>query len=131
MKILITVCCILFTCLVHAQNLKVRGFVYDEDKQAIRSARISVVGESIGVFSKSDGSYELYTHSGKLTLRCKIDGGQVDTLFIENLQADMKHDFYVKDRVQSVEQVKVMVGKFDKPIEEQTVTMLVLKPELI
>lgn len=131
MKILISVCCILFSCLVHAQNLKVSGFVYDEDKQAIRSARISVVGESIGVFSKSDGSYELYIHSGQLTLRCKIDGGQVDTLFIENLQADMKHDFYLKDRVQSVEQVKVMVGKFDKPIEEQTVSMLVLKPELI
>ena len=131
MKILISVCCILFSCIVHAQNLKVSGFVYDEDKQAIRSARISVVSESIGVFSKSDGSYELYIHAGQLTLRCKIDGGQVDTLFIENLQADMKHDFYLKDRVQSVEQVKVMVGKFDKPIEEQTVTMLVLKPELI
>jgi iron complex outermembrane receptor protein len=131
MKVLISVCCILFFHHVHAQNLKVSGFVYDEDKQAIRSARISVVGESIGVFSKSDGSYELLIHPGQLTLRCKIDGGQVDTVFIENLQSDLVHDFYLKDRVQSVEQVKVTVGKFDKPIEEQTVTMLVLKPELI
>jgi len=105
--------------------------VYDEDKQLIRSARISVIGESIGVFSKSDGSYELFIHSGKLTLRCKIDGGQVDTFFIENLQTDIHHDFYLKAPVQLVEQVKVLVGKFDKPIEEQTVTMLVLKPELI
>ena len=131
MKVLISVCCILFFHLVHAQNHKVSGFVYDEDKQVIRSARISVVGESIGVFSKSDGSYELFIHPGQLTLRCKIDGGQVDTFFIENLQSDLVHDFYLKDRVQSVEQVKVTVGKFDKPIEEQTVTMLVLKPELI
>ena len=105
--------------------------MYDEDKQLIRSARISVIGESIGVFSKSDGSYELFIHSGKLTLRCKIDGGQVDTFFIENLQTDIHHDFYLKAPVQLVEQVKVLVGKFDKPIEEQTVTMLVLKPELI
>jgi len=29
------------------------------------------------------------------------------------------------------EQVKIVVGKFDKPLEEQTVTMVVLKPELI
>jgi outer membrane receptor protein involved in Fe transport len=131
MKILISIYCILFSCLVNAQNLKVSGFVYDEDKQFIRSARISVIGESTGTFSKSDGSYEILLRPGKWMLRCKIDGGQVDTFLIENLQKDVIHDFYLKDPVQLVEQVKVMVGKFDKPIEEQTVSMLVLKPELI
>jgi iron complex outermembrane receptor protein len=131
MKVFLFVCCFLFSYQVHSQSHKISGFVYDEDKQLIRSARISVIGESIGVFSKSDGSYELFIHSGELTLRCKIDGGQVDTFFIENLQTDIHHDFYLNAPVQLVEQVKVLVGKFDKPIEEQTVTMLVLKPELI
>jgi iron complex outermembrane receptor protein len=131
MRVFLSVCCFLFSYQVHSQSHKISGFVYDEDKQLIRSARISVIGESIGVFSKSDGSYELFIHSGELTLRCKIDGGQVDTFFIENLQTDIHHDFYLKAPVQLVEQVKVLVGKFDKPIEEQTVTMLVLKPELI
>ena len=131
MKVFLSVCCFLFSYQVHSQSHKISGFVYDKDKQLIRSARISVIGESIGVFSKFDGSYELFIHSGELTLRCKIDGGQVDTFFIENLQTDIHHDFYLKDPVQLVEQVKVLVGKFDKPIEEQTVTMLVLKPELI
>jgi iron complex outermembrane receptor protein len=131
MKVFLSVCCFLFSYQVHSQSHKISGFVYDEDKQLIRSARISVIGESIGVFSKSDGSYELFIHSGELTLRCKIDGGQVDTFFIENLQTDIHHDFYLNAPVQLVEQVKVLVGKFDKPIEEQTVTMLVLKPELI
>ncbi|MEY3843938.1 MAG: hypothetical protein RL293_360 [Bacteroidota bacterium] len=131
MKGFLTVLCLLFSYQVYSQSLKVKGFVYDEDKQFIRGARISVVGENMGVFSKSDGSYELLLRPGKWMLRCKIDGGQVDTFLIENLQTDVIHDFYLKDPVQLVEQVKVTVGKFDKPIEEQTVTMLVLKPELI
>jgi iron complex outermembrane receptor protein len=131
MKGFLTVLCLLFSYQVYSQSLKISGFVYDEDKQFIRGARISVVGENIGVFSKSDGSYELLLRPGKWMLRCKIDGGQVDTFLIENLQTDVIHDFYLKDPVQLVEQVKVTVGKFDKPIEEQTVTMLVLKPELI
>lgn len=131
MKGFLTVLCLLFSYQVYSQSLKIRGFVYDEDKQFIRGARISVVGENMGVFSKSDGSYELLLRPGKWMLRCKIDGGQVDTFLIENLQTDVIHDFYLKDPVQLVEQVKVTVGKFDKPIEEQTVTMLVLKPELI
>lgn len=131
MKGFLTVLCLLFSYQVYSQSLKISGFVYDEDKQFIRGARISVVGENMGVFSKSDGSYELLLRPGKWMLRCKIDGGQVDTFLIENLQTDVIHDFYLKDPVQLVEQVKVTVGKFDKPIEEQTVTMLVLKPELI
>ncbi|MEI8116977.1 MAG: TonB-dependent receptor [Flavobacteriia bacterium] len=131
MKVFLSVCCFLFSYQVHAQSHKISGFVYDEDKQFIRGARITVVGENMGVFSKSDGSYELLLRPGKWMLRCKIDGGQVNTFLIENLQTDVIHDFYLKDPVQLVEQVKVTVGKFDKPIEEQTVTMLVLKPELI
>jgi outer membrane receptor protein involved in Fe transport len=131
MKVFLAVLCLLFSCQVYSQSLKLSGFVYDEDKQLIRGARISVVGENIGAFSKSDGFYELLLRPGKWMLRCKIDGGQVDTFLIENLQTDVIHDFYLKDPVQLVEQVKVTVGKFDKPIEEQTVTMLVLKPELI
>jgi outer membrane receptor protein involved in Fe transport len=131
MKGFLTVLCLLFSYQVYSQSLKLSGFVFDEDKQFIRGARISVVGENMGVFSKSDGSYELLLRPGKWMLRCKIDGGQVDTFLIENLQTDVIHDFYLKDPVQLVEQVKVTVGKFDKPIEEQTVTMLVLKPELI
>ena len=131
MKGFLTVLCLLFSYQVYSQSLKLSGFVFDEDKQFIRGARISVVGENMGTFSKSDGSYELLLRPGKWMLRCKIDGGQVDTFLIENLQTDVIHDFYLKDPVQLVEQVKVTVGKFDKPIEEQTVTMLVLKPELI
>ena len=57
MKVFFTVLCLLFSYQVYSQSLKVNGFVYDEDKQFIRGARISVVGENIGVFSKSDGSY--------------------------------------------------------------------------
>ena len=131
MKGFLTVLCLLFSYQVYSQSLKLSGFVFDEDKQFIRGARISVVGENMGTFSKSDGSYELLLRPGKWMLRCKIDGGQVDTFLIENLQTDVIQDFYLKDPVQLVEQVKVTVGKFDKPIEEQTVTMLVLKPELI
>lgn len=131
MKIWICFFCLLFSSLNYAQNIRLSGHVYDEDANVLNSARISVVGRSMGVFSKADGSYEISLVPGKYILICKTDGCQVDSFIIENLQSEIVHDFHLKDAVQNVKQVRVTVGKFDKPIEEQTVTMLVLKPELI
>ena len=131
MKVFVSVCCCLFSFSIFSQNLKVSGFVYSQDKKVIQGAKVSVVGQRLGVLSKSDGSFELTVSTGRIRFKCTSDGMQTDTFLIENLQRDLEHDFYLKDRIQSMEQVKVMVGKFDKPIEEQTVSMLVLKPELI
>ena len=131
MKVYLSICCFLFSFPIFAQNLKISGVVYSQEKKVLQGAKVSVIGQRIGVFSKSDGSFELQVSAGNILIKCISDGMIADTFFIENYPADIKHDFYLKDRVQSVEQVKVMVGKFDKPIEEQTVTMLVLKPELI
>ena len=131
MRFLVFAFSLLFSSSIFAQSLKVSGTVYDQHQQILSSARISVVGQRTGVLSKSDGSYELQLEKGSHMLVCKFDGMQVDSFFLENLQKDVLHDFTLNDLVQNVEQVKVMVGKFDKPIEEQTVTMLVLKPELI
>ncbi len=131
MKVFVSVCCCLFSFSIFSQNLKVSGFVYSQDKKVIQGAKVSVVGQRLGVLSKADGSFELTVSTGRIRFKCTSDGMQTDTFLIENLQRDLEHDFYLKDRIQSMEQVKVMVGKFDKPIEEQTVSMLVLKPELI
>ena len=131
MKVYLSICCFLFSFPIFAQNLKISGVVYSQERKVLQGAKVSVIGQRVGVFSKSDGSFELQVSVGKILIKCMSDGMIADTFFIENHPAEIKHDFYLKDRVQSVEQVKVMVGKFDKPIEEQTVTMLVLKPELI
>ncbi len=49
------------------------------------------------------------------------------------LEANEKRtvDFTLFSYIKEFKEVNVKVGKFDKPIEEQTVTMIVLKPELI
>ncbi len=115
-----------------AQTFSVTGYVYQENQVAIKGARITVVGQRIGAFSQADGSYKIdQLPAGTKVLRCVFDGMQADTFEIVGQSSDVVHHFYLKERTQSVEQVKVMVGKFDKPIEEQTVTMVVLKPELI
>ena len=55
-----------------------------------------------------------------------------DTIsFILNPGEQKVIDFTLFSYIKEFKQVDVKVGKFDKPIEEQTVTMIVLKPELI
>jgi len=131
MKGFISVCFILLYCQFHAQTHQLSGIVYGDQNKTLSGAKISVIGQRIGVFSKDDGSYVLVLTSGSYKLKCQADDMLADTIDVSVLQSDLRYDFHLKNRIQMVEQVKVTVGKFDKPIEEQTVTMLVLKPELI
>ena len=69
---------------------------------------------------------------GKCKLICRYTGMKSDTIsFILNPGEQKVIDFTLFSYIKEFKQVDVKVGKFDKPIEEQTVTMIVLKPELI
>lgn len=43
----------------------------------------------------------------------------------------LSHDIVLKAIVQEIEGVEVRVGKFDKPLEDQTVSMEIIRPEII
>ena len=120
-----------FSCF--AQNGTIEGRVMDAKGNVIVGASVIYKKDiTIGAVSDDQGNYTLSLPAGNIKLLCKYSGMKSDTsnhLLIAGQV--IKHNITLEPYVLEFEQVKVSVGKFDKPLEEQTVTMVVLKPELI
>ena len=87
---------------------------------------------TIGSLTDDKGRYTLEVPIGSCRLVCRFTSMNTDTLTVlvfesQTINLDIVLTSFIKD----LQQVDVKVGRFNKPIEEQTVTMIVLKPELI
>ena len=131
--LILIVVLICFTSSLLSQNAKVLGFVIDEKGNAIVGASVIYRKDiTFGAVTNEKGAYELTIPSGTCRLIVRYTGMISDTLSILiSDNEEKKIDFVLRSFVKEFDQVIVKVGKFDKPIEEQTVTMLVLKPEMI
>lgn len=112
------------------------GKVVDEDGDVIIGATIQLKSDpSRGAFSDLDGNYKLVAPAGNQTFFCKFSDKVTDTFSIEiiangNVEYDIElQDYYKKNK--DFEEIKVTVGKFDTPLEDLTVSMEVLRPEMI
>ena len=116
-----------------AQNGKITGLVRDEKGVTLPGAAVIYRKDvTIGALTDDKGKYLLEVPVGTCKLVCRFTGMNSDTLTVqvfENLTINL--DIVLTSFIKELQQVDVKVGKFDKPIEEQTVTMIVLKPELI
>lgn len=115
------------------QTAIVKGFVFDEQQAPIEGATIIYRADvSRGALTDQNGRFELSIPSGKAQLIVRFTSMRSDTL---NLLLEEKEVKWVNVSLKPFEvekgAVTVSVGKFDKPLEEQTVTMVVMKPALI
>ena len=133
MRSLILVVFIFFPLVAFLQKGIVRGFVKDDKNQPIQGASVIYRKDvTIGSLTNEQGKYELEIPSGTSKLICRFTGMKTDTITITLADNQvLEFDFILQPFVIDHKQVEVKVGKFNKPIEEQTVTMVVLKPELI
>ena len=125
---------LLFTVQSWAQNnAKIFGKVVDESGEVLTGASIIYRTDvSIGAIADFDGKYVLSVPSGKCKLICRYTGMKSDTITLNlNNGEDKEVNFTLFSYIKEFSEIDVKVGKFDKPIEEQTVTMVVIKPELI
>ena len=114
-------------------NSKIYGKVTDESGEVLTGASVIYRTDvSFGSIADFDGKFELIVPSGKCKLICRYTGMKTDTLTF-NLQPQEQREvnFTLFSYIKEFKEVDVKVGKFDKPIEEQTVSMIVIKPELI
>lgn len=116
-----------------AQKGTVTGLVKDQDNKSIEGANVIFRKDiSLGAQSDVNGRFSIVLPAGEVVLIVRFSGMKNDTLRF-SLGTDEVKELNIKMRPYSIdkEQVTVSVGKFDKPLEEQTVTMVVMKPDLI
>jgi outer membrane receptor protein involved in Fe transport len=120
---------------VNAQSQgTLKGTVTDGvTKEAIIGAVIyNVSDKTNGVVTDINGSYQLPLKPGTDTVICTIISMQPDT-FIVTLEASASvvHSFIMTSGSQQMETYVVSAGKYERKLEEITVSMEVLKPSLI
>ena len=104
------------------------------------ASRESITGASIydandmsrGVASDINGNYELRMNLGKHKMICSFIGYQVDTfvVFIDSLKTS-EYNLLLKPSAFQLETMVVSAGKYEQKLEDVTVSMEVIKPNLI
>lgn len=133
MKFLILSFLILSSNLIFAQEAKIVGKITDSENQPIYGATVIYRKDiTIGAYTDENGNYLLEVPAGRAILVFRYSGMAQDTMSIEVVSGDLKRvDFQMAPIVTKIEGVEIKVGKFDRPIEEQTVSMEIIRPELI
>ncbi|MCO5259832.1 MAG: TonB-dependent receptor [Crocinitomicaceae bacterium] len=116
-----------------AQNAKIVGKVTDNENKPIYGATVLYRKDiTLGAHTDEDGNYLIEVPAGKAILVFRYSGMNTDTVSVDVAEGDVKQmDFQMAPVVTKMEGVEIKVGKFDRPIEEQTVSLEIIKPELI
>jgi outer membrane receptor protein involved in Fe transport len=116
-----------------AQTGKITGKVRDDKGESLMGASVIYRKDvTIGAVTDDNGNYILEVPSGKALLICRFSGMVSDTITVNVLDGlTVTQDIVLFSFVQEIEGVEVLVGKFDKAFEDQTVSMEIIKPALI
>lgn len=127
----------LFTCisfLSFSQDTgKITGKVVDVDKKPIFGATVIYRQDvTVGAHTDEMGNYVLEVPTGKAILVFRYTGMQTDTVSVDvKLDAIQEVNIVLEPVGKKLEGVEIKVGKFDRPLEEQTVSIEIIRPELI
>lgn len=111
-----------------------KGTVVDSKDSPIMGASIIYKEDvTIGANSDFDGKYEMKLPVGEVRILCRYSSMVTDTFRVvitegQTTERNIKLLPYV---IQDIEEMEVKVGKFDKPLEDQTISMEIIRPELI
>ena len=133
MKTLFSILFVILPIAVVAQMGKVVGKVRDSKGEPLIGASVIYKKDiTIGATTDENGNYMLEVPAGKSMLVCRYSGMITDTMTVSVIaDQTVNFDIVLNSVVVELKDVEVKVGKFDKPIEDQTVSMQVIKPQLI
>lgn len=107
--------------------------VADDTGEPLIGAHIKLKNDiSIGAISDIDGNFAISVNPGTQLFLVSFTGMQIDSLSVNIVAGQVTEKVIrMKPYVNILEGVEIKVGKFDRPYEEITVSMEVLKPGLI
>lgn len=133
MKYLLSILLLSTSSFIFAQTGRITGKVRDLQGEAIVGASVFVKTTQLyGASSDENGQFVLELPVGVYNLICRMDGMNTDTIQINVTENGLiELDIPMEEISTVLDVVEIKVGKFDKPLEDQTVSMEVLKPKLI
>jgi len=129
-KYFITILC----CCTHfmfAQNATLKGIITDEATSTPLVAA-TIAMKSIGTTSDENGAYQLQLPAGKNTIAVSYLGYQTLELVVNLTENETKIlNIRLKEETALLQTATVTSGRYEKPLGEVTVTLEVLKPQLL
>ena len=125
MRLLFLVFTFLISISSFSQKGKIVGKVRDQSGELLFGATVmGLIDKSIGTTTDDQGNYILEVSTGNFKFICRYTGMLTDTIevfVIENqiVSRDITLSLFAKE----IEVVEIKVGKYDKPYEDQTVSM--------
>lgn len=116
-----------------AQTGKVVGKVRSSDGETLPGASVIVKTDvTIGAETDEQGNYILELPAGRCLLICRFTDMITDTVEVTVIaNQTIQQDITLYEYGTDLDEFVLKVGKFDTPIEDQTVSLEVLKPGLI
>lgn len=133
MKYLLSILILSTSSFIFAQTGRITGKVRDLEGEAVVGATVFVKANQLyGANSDENGQFVLELPVGVYNLICRMEGMNTDTIQINVTENGLiELDIPMEEISTVLDVVEVKVGKFDKPLEDQTVSIEVLKPRLI
>lgn len=104
----------------------------DTDETLIGANVVMASDRSVGASTDIDGKYSFTLPVGKHWVICTFTGMSPDSIEVDIKAGETTvHDFVLGMNAEQIGTVVVSAGKFEQKLEELTVTMNVIKPDLI
>src|SRR5690554_56926 len=133
MRVILVFLLLVFSGLAFSQKARIVGRVTDDNNKPLFGATVIFKQDvTVGAYSDENGNYVLEIPPGDAILIFRYSGMATDTVSVSVKDGEIKQmDFQMFSLVTVLEGVEVRVGKFDRPIEEQTVSLEIIRAEYI
>ncbi|MFZ4544845.1 MAG: TonB-dependent receptor [Saprospiraceae bacterium] len=129
MRYILLFCCNTIACLLSAQS-SIQGKISDSNGEALLGVSVKV--GNIGTISNASGEYLINVAAGSYRMECSYVGYETQTVVINIEKSEKKTvDFKLLISQNLLDQLTVTSGRYEKPLGEVTVSMEVLKTDLI
>lgn len=127
------VCSFMLTLGAFAQKATIKGKVTDQQtKEPVPFLNVSVEGTSIGTATDFEGNYELSLDAGTYNIIfSSVDYGKIKEKVVLKAGENKRLDLFLELKAVEIEMFVKSEGKFEKRLDEVTVSLEVLKPNII